>query len=478
MNCMNGAASSQSSMRREIASAYVATGARIGSWVIVAAVVMRLGTAEFALLALVRGTLSILNAGTLGLGPAMIHSLSRRAPGDLPVVALPVLPQEPLSALPAPAATIAYANPSELADPLREALRPLRTTYAAGLRIALLAGVVSAALLYAYASNFHRIHHAPYWLRQADLQVFILMMGMGAIFRLISDAPGAVLQVRDAIARDNLYMAVAETIWVVGVAWSFPRWPSMFDIGLWFLISGVALFVARLMSAASITQQFIFDLPKPPPGMSRALLAAGGVIVLGQFANYLYAPAAMILINRLLEPDLVAYYEPAVQIDGALLLLVSSFAAVLLPKAAVAHAAEDHAALRRYYERGTLATLALLASAAVAVYAASPWIFPLWLGREMHVTRAILPLLLLSTVIGGSGMVGRSILLGMGKAKAFTAAALTAGVANVVLAAVFLNLGFGLYGIVAATAVAVLARAGIWLPWYVLRTLRRAEMER
>jgi O-antigen/teichoic acid export membrane protein len=37
-----------------------------------------------------------------------------------------------------------------------------------------------------------------------------------------------------------------------------------------------------------------------------------------RISNYLYAPAAMILINRMLDPEFVAYYEAAVQVDAAL----------------------------------------------------------------------------------------------------------------------------------------------------------------
>jgi O-antigen/teichoic acid export membrane protein len=473
---MNGPAP-RPSTRRDLISAYVATAARIGAWVVVAAVVMRrFGTDEFALLALVRGTLSILNYGTLGLGPAMIHHLARRDAGEPPPprTAVPVLPVEaPENVAAAPAATIAYANPTELADPLHAALRPLRETYAAGMRIVLLAGLIAVVLLCGYASNFEQIHQ---WrLRVTGTPTtFVFAMGLGAILRIVSDAPGAVLQVRDRITRDNAYQCAAELIWVLGVLWSLSSpWMSMSEIAIWFLASSAFLLVARLMTAATITQQFVFELPNPPPGLARTLLADGGVIVLGQLANYLYAPAAMILISRLLDAELVAYYEAAVQVDAALLLLVTALATVLLPKAAVAHAADDRDAVRRYYVRGTLASLAMLTAGAVAAVALAPWIYPLWLGEEMRTTRAILPTLLVATVVGGSGMVGRSILLAMGKAKPFTVAALAGGIANVVLAFVFVKLGWGLRGIVTATAIVVIARAGIWQPWYVMRTLRR-----
>ena len=45
----------------------------------------------------------------------------------------------------------------------------------------------------------------------------------------------------------------------------------------------------------------------------------------------------------------------------------------------------------------------------------------------MPETRAILPLVLFSTIAGGSSAVGRSVLLAMGKVKPFTAAVLIAG---------------------------------------------------
>ena len=79
----------------------------------------------------------------------------------------------------------------------------------------------------------------------------------------------------------------------------------------------------------------------------------------------------------------------------------------------------------------------------------------------MRPTQAILPLVLIHTVIGGSAAVGRSILLGMGRVKAFTAAALIAGVMNAVLSYVFKgSFGWGLKGIVLGTR-GVFRRCGL-----------------
>jgi O-antigen/teichoic acid export membrane protein len=439
----------------------------------VAAVVMRrFGTDEFALLALVRGTLSILNYGTLGLGPAMIHHLTRRQQGDTSLLeAEPAITALPIEEAPGEVRPCPLASRSD--TPLSS--DTLRATYAAGMRIAGVAGLASILLLLAYAWGFDRIHSVKSAWTGLTTQMFVLFMGLGAIARLVSEAPSAVLQVRDRIALDNVYQFAAEVTWVVGVLAMTAISPTsgLWGIGLWFTLSGGMLLMYRAISAEKTTGEHLDPEPRPTPGLTRTLLSDGAVIVLGQLSNYLYAPAAMILINRMLDPELVAYYEAAVQVDAALLLLVSSVATVLLPKAAVAHAADDVAAVRRYYVRGTLGTLALLALAAIAAIVAAPYIYPLWLGQEMRTTRAILPILLISTVIGGSGMVGRSILIGMGKAGVFTVSALIAGVANVVLAIVMVKLGYGLRGIVIATAIVVIARAGLWLPWYVLSTLRQ-----
>src|SRR4051794_2229462 len=67
----------QSTMRRDIVSAYGVTVARIASWVIVSSFVYRfIGRDEFAVVALVRGTLGVLNYVTLGLAPAVINAIA------------------------------------------------------------------------------------------------------------------------------------------------------------------------------------------------------------------------------------------------------------------------------------------------------------------------------------------------------------------------------------------------------------------
>src|SRR5262245_21880780 len=65
-----------STMRRDIVSAYLATAAKVGSWALITAAVYRFSRPEFALLALIRATLGLLNYTSIGLAPAMIRFLA------------------------------------------------------------------------------------------------------------------------------------------------------------------------------------------------------------------------------------------------------------------------------------------------------------------------------------------------------------------------------------------------------------------
>jgi Na+-driven multidrug efflux pump len=107
------------------------------------------------------------------------------------------------------------------------------------------------------------------------------------------------------------------------------------------------------------------------------------------------------------------------------------------------------------------------------VWIVSPWLFQAWLHDPMPATVAILPMILIHTVVGGSSAVGRSVLLAVGKVRPFTIAVLIAGVSNVLLSFVFVRFcGLGLRGIVLGTILAVVGRCGVWMPWYVMRVLR------
>jgi len=423
-------------MRRDLASAYFASVGRILSWVVVSALVYRtIGASAFAMLALVRGTIGLLNYVSLGLAPALIHH-----------------------------AAGADADSSRAAN-------SLRTLYSNALSLAYATGFIGIFISGIYAAYFPSIYSVPHGL-QGHIWQLTLLIGIGTILRFVSDAPGAVLQLKERIALDNTILAAGDLGWMAGVGvllWLTPATTNgLTDIGLLYAFSGACVFAMRLSFAATHTGIALPMSGEASREIQGILLRYGALIVAAQLADYLYSPTDYILIARLLSTSDIANYAPAVQIDSGLLLVVSGLAAVLLPKAALAYSTGSTQTLRRYYFRGTFASAALLLIAAFAVWIISPWLFRIWFGNSMPGTRAILPLVLVNTVIGGSGAVGRSILLAVGKARAFAVSVLVTGIANVICSYCFVHyLHWGLNGIVLGTVVAVVGRCLIWMPWYI-----------
>ena len=72
--------SAPSTMRRDLISAYLASGMKVASWAVASAVIYRYGRFDyFAVFVAARATLSLLNYTTFGLSPAIIHHLARSA---------------------------------------------------------------------------------------------------------------------------------------------------------------------------------------------------------------------------------------------------------------------------------------------------------------------------------------------------------------------------------------------------------------
>lgn len=458
---------SSPTMRRDLTSAYLASATRFASSVIISALIFRfIGIAEFAMFALVRGTIGLLNYTSLGLAPALIRHGAEVVGQPRPVLNVDV-------ADPAGEKTLSYytGRPEPIAT-----FSQLQST---ALVVAFATALLGLVITFIYGSLFNTIYRVPPGL-QSVMPLVVAFIGGGLLIRLIGDASGAVLQIREHISLDNALLAGGDIIWVVlsaGVVLIPGPSPAvkLVLVGFGSVIASIVVAHGRSTSARR-------EVGRPSwrqfeVGAAKALLGYGLLVVAAQLADYLYAPTDYILIDRLLSPADVAFYAPAVQIDSGLLLLVTGLSAVLLPKAALAHAAGSARTVRDYYIRGTLVSLGLLAAASLCVWAAAPWIFKIWLGNSMPGTRAILPLVLICTTLGGASSVGRSILLAVGKAKVFAISVLIAGAVNVVCSYFFVhNAHLGLQGILLGTVVAVVGRCVFWMPWYVWITLRNQEL--
>jgi O-antigen/teichoic acid export membrane protein len=451
-----------STMRRDVLSAYAASFARMASWVIVSAIVYRqMGKGAFALLSFVRGTIGILNYASVALAPAMIKLL---AEARAPKAVIPVSENEP---------SIEYATPS------RTAIHSVQEIYVTGFAWGFMTCGVGLLILigYVYWAN----HSREISSLVPEASNFIFAFGLGVLIDLLSDAASAVLQTSDRITLDNIFVIIGEATWAGMTAFfvysHIYRNSIARDVGLPYCLgTSVLLFLRWFAARRSLPGTDVSRFKHLNPAILKRLLTFGSLIAVAQIADYLYSPTDFLLISLLLHPIEAATYAPAVQIDAGILLLVSGLAAVVLPKAAMAHASQDHAALRRYYFLGTLFSIGVLLFAAFGAWAIAPKLFKIWFGDKLLATRAILPLVLIHTVIGGSSSVGRSILIGMGKVGPFTAAVLIAGISNVLLSWYFVAVcGMGLTGIILGTILAVVGRCVVWMPWYVMRVLARND---
>lgn len=405
----------------ELLSSYGAAGTRVLCWAVVSGLLYRFaGRDAFATFALIRATLGILNYITLGLAPALLFQLPRSA------------------------------DPA----PVLAAARQIATgTLVVGLALSALIGVVANPLL--------SVGGVP-------ATSCAVLVGAAMTMRLVSDPAGAVLQSRGRIVLDNLLLMLADVAWVaLLLALPTGQLGHIESAGWTLLIASAGLLVVRLASSRPWRHRHASG----DPLVRRRLLRFGAAVTLAQLADFLYAPAAHILIRLFVSPpSVLADYSAATQIDAALLLVVAGVGTVLLPRASAAAALGHLDRVRRMYLYATAFAFSMLALAALLTWLLSPWLLPRWFGSTMPGTLAILPLVLVHTVLGGSSVAGRAVLIATGRVRALTWSVLLAGVANVSLGLAVVTLtDLGVRGIIISTILVVAVRCGLWLPWYVLR---------
>ncbi|HEV8608015.1 MAG TPA: hypothetical protein VGQ99_21950, partial [Tepidisphaeraceae bacterium] len=225
----------QSSLRRDIVSAYLASGAKIGSWVVVSAMVYRLGWhAQFGLLALIRGTLGILNYVSVGIVSALVRMIAETHSQ----------PQEVTAAT--TGRVLSYYAPAKQSR--------VAVLYSNAITWTALFATIATFFLIGYAFFFEEFHRVPVSLSGWSVAYTVLFLGLGLLIRLISDAPGAVLQTTGRIAYDNRLLIEAELLWVVATWGLFESkvWNQqiMVHAAMGFLIASLFLIIRRLIGAS------------------------------------------------------------------------------------------------------------------------------------------------------------------------------------------------------------------------------------
>lgn len=449
-------------MKLDLASAYAASLARVASWAVVAGIIYRVaGDEAFAAFSMLRAIVTIVAVTGLGLAPALIVLLPQfkvRLTKDEP--GPPVSPEVGLDYfIPRP------QRPEALPD--QQLLNTaFHIVFLTGVAMSIIAGVSSSVISDSVANTrFWRIF-------TSSLPAAVIAVAV----RVFSDIAGARLQTTGRLTLDFALQAATEVLWVVLCLLALPnRFVSAENVpmALGLLILSNCIF-GGVRCLFAVADQFGTHTQLFQMRYADLLVRSGIGLMFAQIADLFYGPANQAIIKGCLSSTALATYAPLLHIDAALLLGVGGLATLLLPKTAIAMGDQNHAAIRRYYVNGTLASLILLAAGASFAWAVAPKLFKVWFGDPLPATVALLPLVMIHTVIGGTAGVGRSILFGMNRAAAYTAASLIGGVANVGLAILLVTrTSLGLKGIIFATIITVVVRCAIWMPWYTLRAIRQ-----
>ena len=267
------------SLRRDVLAAYTAAGSRIAGWAIVSSIVYRrAGSADFATLALIRGTIGILNYTAVGLAPALIRFFALSPRG-----------------VDSPAVEFTGSRPALVDGPAGE-----RELFSTGIFVALASVVLGLGITAIYAGLFGRVNIVPPRLATAA-PLAVMLIGVGTLLRLFSDTAGALLQTRGKIALDNHLLAASDVLWAIATAAMF-RQAGFVMASATYAGAGLFLVVARLLAVRRLDGG-----PWPPvfrsvrPDIARKLLAFGSVILVAQLAEYFYAPTDYILINHFFQ---------------------------------------------------------------------------------------------------------------------------------------------------------------------------------
>lgn len=444
----------------DLLSAYAFTGVRVLAAAFITGLLYRESAPAAAVFVVGRSMLSVLSYVFAGFNPVVQHYMWIAETSEAELSSPADITQ--------PSRTLEYES--------RPRRRSLPASFVSGQAVALAVFLFSLIAGAVYGAFFVSLHGLA-GVSPLEGRDLIAPLVWGFALRLSCEPAGALLQQSRRLWLDNVIQIIGELLWVGLIVLDTNSTKSLArQVGDACAFSGALVFALRLLAAVSFGRRTESEARLFRFSLMRRIAAACALVSLGHVADFLYAPFNLLLIGRALSPTEVLAYGPLLQIDSALLLLVTALANVVLPRAIMSAGRSDHLALRRLYVRASLASVLLLLSGALTIYTLREIILTRWLGTVPAQSLHILPFVLIHTVIGGTAGVGRAVLLGMGHFKAYTLSALLGGIANVALALIFaLVLNLGLIGIVLATVISVTARCAIWMPWYILRVLRQGS---
>lgn len=268
---------------------------------------------------------------------------------------------------------------------------------------------------------------------------------------------------------DTVSLATRTGIVVVLFSFSGARldWVTLGIVAASFvMLTGNWLVWRRLTPALRISPA-AFDWERLPviAGTSRWLLLNQAGVLLAMHVD-------LVLVNLFVGPEAGGSYAAIQQWSNLLRTVCLQVAIVLAPSFAAQHATDNAGAMVVLSKRA-VRLLGLVIALPVGLLAGlGKPLLVTWLGGQFGVLSLLAICVLLPVVIEGTHLPLSPVLLAVDTVRVPALVTIGIGLANLGLG-IYLarNLGWGMYGIAAATAVSSVARYGIFFPVYAARVL-------
>lgn len=443
----------------DLFTSYLASFVRVFSWVLVSALLVRAhGAADLGVLAAVRAASQLVWYFAPAVLAAALRQLAAATTRDDDVPR-----SENAADHTDDSTTLSYAVPREERQRVSEVISAIRgATWIITVLVPLLT-IAAVFLTFRFDAGSTGGH----------VGLALILCAAGGV-RLFSESTAARIQIQGKLFLDNLLVIAADLAWLIAVIAAGSS-ISLNIIVTTLLLAQIGLLVLRLFAASVILPVVSVDDLQSDGRAGEEFFRDVWRLYFASLADFLYAPTALLIAGSFLGAAAAAAYAAAIQIDGALLLLVAGLSTFLLPRAAAAFAANDFPSLRKHFVRGSFVSLGLMTAAALVVGTLAPLLSRLWLDDKVDDFVLTLRLVLVHTVLGSAAGVGRAILLGIGRFKAWTISAILAGLANAVLALLAVTVfDLGLPGVVFSTVLVVFVRCVLWMPAYIWLALRNS----
>lgn len=271
-------------------------------------------------------------------------------------------------------------------------------------------------------------------------------------------------------------MATIETLTRVGVVVLLFHvfTPHLMHVGLGMLASAILWVFAAVWAWRRLTPELSVSWAARDWKTLREICQMGGWVVVNQIGALLLLNVDLLVVNRLFGPEQGGRYAPLLQWSMLLRTLGGTVAGVFGPTIMGYAAREDVDGLVDYARRSVRLMNIVLAAPIGLLCGFSKPVLMLWLGPKFSPLWPLLVLMVLPLSVNLAVLPLFSINVAMNRIRIPGYVTLSLGVVNVALALLLAGpIGWGLYGVAAASAIVLTVKNALFTPYYGARVIRR-----